>query len=324
MGNPGRGGTATASPAEAASPMAMAAKASPMAPPHPISYSPQLRNLSCSMESSWIGSPPTWPQATSSVGAEVQSGGRNLLGVGPPETEACCPLLDWGCVPTLTSGQIKQLRDVASRGVLWAAPADGKRHAILELHYLGDVEADGNCLFTAIARSLQAHGIRGLSSLDVRLVAVNRFLSDYQSGALDQKQTDLMIRNLYSPNLDSGWGVHVLQEVKLLAKRSERAAMDVAIQELVFTGMTREAAAGSIFKERCVAIEDGLSWAAYMKCVGGAKDEFDIVTLVYTEEGLLSVEENREGKAAAFGDDIALESLAMEWRREIFVVSILR
>jgi len=41
----------------------------------------------------------------------------------------------------------------------------------------------------------------------------------------------------------------------------------------------------------------------------------------YTEDGLLSVDENREGHAAAFGDDIAIECLATEFKREIYVVS---
>lgn len=326
MGNPGRGGTATASPMEAASPLAMGAKVGPLATPHPGGYSPQLRSLSCSMESAWIGSSPSWPQApmqpASSMGAPAQNGEGDPLPQGPPETEANCPLLEWSSVPALTGGQIKQMQDVATRGVLWAAPGDGKRHAILELHYLGDVEADGNCLFTAIARCLSAEGQR-CSPADVRALAVRRFLADYQGGALDRAQADLLIRNLYSPNLEAGWGVHVLQEVKLLAKRCERAAMDAAIEELVATGMGREAAAGAILAERCQRVEDGPAWAAYMRCAGGTADEHDIVTLVYTQEGLLSVEENTSGRAAAFGDDIALESLASEWRREITVVSAL-
>ena len=57
-----------------------------------------------------------------------------------------------------------------------------------------------------------------------------------------------------------------------------------------------------------------------MSIGGNAKDEYDIITLQYTEDGLLSVDENRDGRAAAFGDDIAIESLATEYRREIYVV----
>ena len=67
-------------------------------------------------------------------------------------------------------------------------------------------------------------------------------------------------------------------------------------------------------------MDDSLSWAKYMSISGSPDDEYDIITLQYTEEGLLSVDENREGRAAAFGDDIAIECLATEFKREIFVV----
>ena len=79
-------------------------------------------------------------------------------------------------------------------------------------------------------------------------------------------------------------------------------------------------AAESIYKERCIAVDDGSSWAKYMSISGSPDDEYDIISLQYTEEGLLTVDENREGHAAAFGDDIAIECLATEFKREIFVV----
>lgn len=79
-------------------------------------------------------------------------------------------------------------------------------------------------------------------------------------------------------------------------------------------------AAESIFKERCIAVDDGLSWAKYMSISGSGEDEYHIINLQYTEEGLLTVDENRDGHAAAFGDDIAIECLATEFKREIFVV----
>lgn len=60
-----------------------------------------------------------------------------------------------------------------------------------------------------------------------------------------------------------------------------------------------------------------------MSISGSPDDEYDIVTLQYTEEGLLSVDENRNGHAAAFGDDIAIECLATEFKREIYVVRTL-
>ncbi|RWW69812.1 hypothetical protein BHE74_00022567 [Ensete ventricosum] len=56
-----------------------------------------------------------------------------------------------------------------------------------------------------------------------------------------------------------------------------------------------------------------------MSISGSPEDEYDIITLQYTEEGLLSIDENRNGHAAAFGDDIAIESLATEFRREVYM-----
>lgn len=79
-------------------------------------------------------------------------------------------------------------------------------------------------------------------------------------------------------------------------------------------------AAESIYKERCIAVDDGSSWVKYMSITGSPDDEYDIVSLQYTEEGLLTIDENREGHAAAFGDDIAIGCLATEFKREIFVV----
>lgn len=84
----------------------------------------------------------------------------------------------------------------------------------------------------------------------------------------------------------------------------------------------RELAAESIYRERCTAVEDGSSWATYMSISGSPDDEYDIISLQYTEEGLLTVDENREGHAAAFGDDIAIECLATEFKREIYVVRL--
>lgn len=60
-----------------------------------------------------------------------------------------------------------------------------------------------------------------------------------------------------------------------------------------------------------------------MSVSGSAEDEHDIISLQYTEDGLLSVDENRQGHAAAFGDDIAIECLATEFKREIYVVSLM-
>lgn len=52
-----------------------------------------------------------------------------------------------------------------------------------------------------------------------------------------------------------------------------------------------------------------------MYIMGNLDDEYDIISLHYTQEGLLTVNDNRDGKAAVFGDDIAIESFANEFQR---------
>ena len=61
------------------------------------------------------------------------------------------------------------------------------------------------------------------------------------------------------------------------------------------------------------------SWADYQAIEGCPEDEHAIASLQYVEEGLLTVDV-AEGQGA-FGDDLAIEILATEYSREIFVVS---
>lgn len=222
----------------------------------------------------------------------------------------------WDSVSGLEPQQRRYLQKLSSKGVLWKCPDESSPtvSSIFRLSHGGDVEADGNCLFTAVERAMGSKiGARGLRS---RTVA--RFLADL--GSEGREQVESAIRHLYSPDLKAGWGIHVVQEVKLLARKEDRVLLDQAIEELVGIGLQREMAAESIYKERCIPVDDGPSWAKYMFISGSPEDEYDIITLQYTEEGLLSVDENREGRAAAFGDDIAIESLATEFKREIYVV----
>ncbi len=103
--------------------------------------------------------------------------------------------------------------------------------------------------------------------------------------------------------------------------RADDNRVQILISFVVFFSMLcRDSAAESIMKDHCIPVADGESWAKYMSLSGSYNDEYDIITLQYTEEGLLGVDENREGRAAAFGDDIAIQCLASEYEREIFVV----
>ncbi|EEF47434.1 uncharacterized protein LOC8286762 [Ricinus communis] len=227
----------------------------------------------------------------------------------------------WDDVNGLEDQQKRHLQKLHAKGVLWKHPndKDSPRSVVFRLSHGGEVSADGNCLFTASQKAMMA---REIDARELRRRTVRRFTEDYGSANEKEKETiDEAIKHMYSPDLKNGWGIHVVQEVKLLAKKSDRVALDASIDELVQIGMQRELAAESIYKERCIGVNDGISWAKYMATCGSPEDdEYDIITLQYTEEGLLSVDENRQGHAAAFGDDIAIECLATEFKREIFVV----
>ncbi|GAV86327.1 hypothetical protein CFOL_v3_29759 [Cephalotus follicularis] len=223
----------------------------------------------------------------------------------------------WDDVIGLEEQQRRHLQRLHAKGVLWKHPEDESTSVVFRLSHGGEVSADGNCLFTASQKAMA----REVDARELRRRTVRRFLEDLGSvGEEDREVINVAIRHMYSPDLRNGWGIHVVQEVKLLANKADREGLDSAIDELLQLGMQRELAAESIYKERCMPVIDGPSWAKYMLICGSLDDEYDIITLQYTEEGLLSVDENREGHAAAFGDDIAIECLATEFKREIYVV----
>ncbi|KAK0574402.1 hypothetical protein LWI29_023019 [Acer saccharum] len=232
-------------------------------------------------------------------------------------TTAAAAAAAWDDVIGLEDQQRRHLQRLHTKGVLWKHPEDQSRSVVFKLSHGGEVSSDGNCLFTASQKAMA----REVDARELRRRTVRRFLEDL--GSVSQAEKEVIndaIRHMYSPDLKSGWGIHVVQEVKMLAKKEDRVGLDSAIDELVQLGMQRELAAESIYKERCIPVNDGPSWAKYMLISGSPDDEYDIITLQYTEDGLLSVDENREGHAAAFGDDIAIECLATEFKREIFVV----
>ncbi|KAK9074614.1 hypothetical protein SSX86_007212 [Deinandra increscens subsp. villosa] len=240
----------------------------------------------------------------------------------------------WDDVSGLEDQQKRHLQRLHAKGVLWKHPGNKCQNqnqeddvdssssppaaVVFRLSHGGDVEADGNCLFTA---SQKAMNLKEISAKDLRRRTVRRFLEDLRSeSGMERENVDAAIRHMYAPDLRSGWGIHVVQELKLLAKKADRETLDSAIEELVNLGMQRELAAESIYKERCTAVDNGQNWAKYMSISGSPDDEYNIITLQYTEDGLLTVDENREGHAAAFGDDIAIECIATEFKREIYVL----
>ena len=79
-----------------------------------------------------------------------------------------------------------------------------------------------------------------VNAKELRRRTVKRFLEDYGSVSFEEGEAiDDAIRHMYSPDLMFGWGIHVVQEVKLLAKKEDRFSLDSAIDELVHLGMQR-------------------------------------------------------------------------------------
>lgn len=123
-----------------------------------------------------------------------------------------------------------------NKGILWKHPEDKNQNIVFSLMHGGEVEADGNCLFTAACKSM---GVEA-AARELRIRTVRRFAKDI--GSVDEETKGLIesaIRHMYSPDLRSGWGIQVLQEVKLLAKKQDREGLDYAIDELVHLGMQR-------------------------------------------------------------------------------------
>lgn len=145
----------------------------------------------------------------------------------------------WDEVFGLEEQQRRHLSRLHARGVLWKHPGKDESSAsvVFRLSHGGEVSSDGNCLFTASQKAMEA---RGIDAQDLRRRTVRRFLEDFRSASEEEKEviTDA-IRHMYSPDLKSGWGIHIVQEEKLLAKKDERESLDSAIDELIQIGMQR-------------------------------------------------------------------------------------
>lgn len=111
-----------------------------------------------------------------------------------------------------------------------------------------------------------------------------------------------------------------VQEHKLLVRRADMSDAEAATAERLGAGLDWTSAASSVYQELGQPVHDEGSWAQYMALDGSDSDQHAIITLQYVEEGLLSVEHSRG--QGAFGDDLAIEVLATEYQRAIYVVSL--
>ncbi|CAH8389943.1 unnamed protein product [Eruca vesicaria subsp. sativa] len=143
----------------------------------------------------------------------------------------------WDDVSGLEEQQRRHLQRLHLKGVLWKHPGKQDSSVVFRLSHGGEVSSDGNCLFTASQKAMEA---RGVDARELRLRTVRRFLEDY--GTLGEEEKEAVkeaVRHMYSPDLKRGWGIHIVQEEKFLAKKVERESLDNAIDELMQIGMQR-------------------------------------------------------------------------------------
>lgn len=154
----------------------------------------------------------------------------------------------WEDVVGLEELQRRHLQKLHAKGVLWKPPenedssssspsSSDLRSVVFRLSHGGEVSSDGNCLFTASRKAME---LEDVDAKELRRRTVARFLKDLGSVSFEEREAiDDAIRHMYSPDLKFGWGIHVVQEVKLLAKKEDRFSLDSAIDELVHLGMQR-------------------------------------------------------------------------------------
>jgi len=166
-----------------------------------------------------------------------------------PSPEPSTSPTGWDAVWALEDQQRRRLHRIWERGVAWKPSSPGAGEAlaaaaapapapavVFRLDHGGEVDADGNCLFTAARTAAAAKA----DARELRHRAVRRFAEVYAAAGEDDKAAvDAAVRHLYAPDLKAGWGVHVVQEIKVLVPKAQRDALDAAIQELVDLGIQR-------------------------------------------------------------------------------------
>ncbi|XP_022855051.1 uncharacterized protein LOC111376335 [Olea europaea var. sylvestris] len=174
--------------------------------------------------------PTTTPSSLDSA-ATVAVG--EIVGKSTPVPEN---IISWENVRGLEDQQKKHLTRLYNKGVLWKHPEDKSLIIVFKLSHGGEVEADGNCLFTAASRSMGG----GVTARELRMRSVRRFVEDLAAADEETKGViESAIRHMYAPDLKSGWGIHVVQEVKMLTKKKDREGLESSINELIQIGMQR-------------------------------------------------------------------------------------
>lgn len=190
--------------------------------------------------------------------------------------------------------------------------------------YLSPVLPFGDCLFLSIEQLLlHTDECESLPPHKIRQQAAKYFFKHYQSVSdLEREKIDQTIKNLYFPSLQGGWGVSPIQTRRYVALRSEKDLLVAKIFQLQDRGYSWERAAEIVYSEYTQPVVNAETYCKYMTVGNGGKNTHFLVSLSYSQNGLVSIDNDPENRRVAWGDDIVLESLATAYQRDIFVVLV--
>jgi hypothetical protein len=233
---------------------------------------------------------------------------KNSVGIG------------WSKCPSLDSASRNCLRQLEELGVSYE-PHD----TAYSVKYLAPVLPFGDCLFLSMEQlTLHTEGVEHLSPSRLRHEAAKHFYMHYISSTTEEKaKIDNTIRNLYYPDLRGGWGVSPTQARRFVALRSEKDWLVARIFELQDRGYTWNKAAEMVYSEHAQPVLNAETYCKYM-CVGSDFDSNThfLICMNYSRHGLISIDNDPDGRRVAWGDDIVLESLATAYQRDVFVVLV--
>lgn len=229
--------------------------------------------------------------------------------------------LGWQKVDNVDQDTRNMLRDLQDEGVLYAP-----QERVYGVSYLSPVAPYGDCLFLSMEQLLlTSKDCENISPSKIRYEALQEFWQYYQSGSVEEKaKMDQTIKNLYFPDLKGGWGVSRIQTRRYVAAVDDRDILLARIYSMQDKGMSWDAAAQEIYAKHADPVVDAKSYCRYMN-VGhtnaseAANVDF-LVSLHFSAQGLMSVDNDPDDTRVAWGDDIVLESIASLYKRDIFVV----
>jgi hypothetical protein len=205
---------------------------------------------------------------------------------------------------------------LAQNGVYHAA--SGRQFT---LHYDGEVEAKGDCLFLSLDTIFRGAGMRG-GPQNIREAGIRTFYKRFcEMPTSDRDRTEKAISNLYWPAVEGQYSMSRTKSRRLVARRADYPQLQEKIRLLVEQGLPNDTAREIVYTQCAEPIQTAKAWCTYMKIgnsSGSEAPEHFIITLHYSSEGLFAIDDHLS--AIAWGDDFVLEALSDCYNRELFVI----